>query len=114
MHAERDYREAMRIYEIVKNDEGIAIVTCNLAALALDREDWRNAEALALKALALAEKSRRQELIASHCRRLAIALVRQDKNDEALPYAERAVDILTRLRSRDLDAARKILGECIT
>ena len=37
--------------------ETIAISTGNLAMLALDREDWLNAEALAREALALSEKS---------------------------------------------------------
>ena len=66
----------MRIFGIVESNEGIAIVTGNLAALAMDREDWRDAEALARDALSLSVEIRRQDLIASHCRRLAIALVR--------------------------------------
>jgi tetratricopeptide (TPR) repeat protein len=111
--AECDYREAMRIFGMVGNNEGIAIVIGNLAALSLDHENWLDAEALAREALSLSVEIRRQDLIASHCRRLAIALVRQGKKAEALPHAERAVDILTRLRSRDLAAARKILGECL-
>jgi hypothetical protein len=40
-------------------------ITGNLAALALDREQWAEAESLAREALALAEKVGRQELIAS-------------------------------------------------
>ena len=76
--AERDYREALRIAKIIKNDEGIAIYTGNLAELALDREQWAEAESLAREALALAEKVGRQELIASDCHRLAKALLKQN------------------------------------
>ena len=110
--AKHDYRAAMRIYRINRNREGIAIVKGNLGALALDHDDWGNAEALAREALRLSEKIGRQQLIASHCHRLALALLRQGKKIEALPYAERAVEILTRLGSRDLAAAQKILIEC--
>ncbi len=77
--AERDYREALRIAKIIKNDEGIAIYTGNLAELALDREQWAEAESLAREALALAEKVGRQELIASDCHRLAKALLKQNQ-----------------------------------
>ena len=77
--AERDYREALRIAKIIKDDEGIAIYTGNLAELALDREQWAEAESLAREALALAEKVGRQELIASDCHRLAKALLKQNR-----------------------------------
>jgi tetratricopeptide (TPR) repeat protein len=60
--AERDYREALRIAKIIKNDEGIALYTGNLATLALDREQWAEAESLAREALALSEKVGRLEL----------------------------------------------------
>jgi tetratricopeptide (TPR) repeat protein len=38
--AERDYREALLIARAVDSAEGVAIVTTNLAELALDRKDW--------------------------------------------------------------------------
>src|SRR5262249_21034409 len=110
--AERDYREALRIARAVGYAEGVATYTGNLADLALDGKDWPQAETLAREALPLSEKVGRQELIAWDCRVLAQALVRQRKPTEALPYAERAVDIYTRLGSLDLEYARAILAEC--
>jgi len=108
--AERDYREALRIDN--NNQEGIAIRTGNLAALALDRKQWAEAESLAREALALAEKVGRQELIAGDCHRLAKALLKQNKNlDEALPLSRRAVEIFTRLRSQSLQSAQETLAE---
>jgi tetratricopeptide (TPR) repeat protein len=122
--AERDYREALRIAKIIKDDEGIAIYTGNLAALALDRERWAEAESLAREALALAEKVGRQELIASDCHRLARALLMQNlvgtqravslqnaSLQEALSLSRRAVEIYTRLRHSDLQSAQELLAE---
>jgi len=110
--AERDYREALRIAKINKNNEHIANYTGNLAALALDREQWAEAEFLAREALALAEKVGRQELIASDCQRIAEALLRQNKAlPEARAFARRAVEIYTRLRSPRLQSAQETLAE---
>jgi tetratricopeptide (TPR) repeat protein len=111
--AERDYREALRIAKKNKNDEHIAKYTGNLAALALDREQWAEAESLAREALALAEKVGRQELIASDCHRLAKALLKQNHTffDEALSLSRRAVEIYTRLRHPDLQEAQETLAE---
>jgi tetratricopeptide (TPR) repeat protein len=111
--AERDFREALRISKKNKNDEGIAIYTSNLAELALDREQWAEAESLAREALPLAEKVGRQELIASDCHRLAEALLKQNHNlDEALSLSRRAVEIYTRLRVLDdVQRVQKTLAE---
>ena len=117
--AERDYREALRIAKLINHKEFIAELTGNLAALALDREQWAEAESLAREALALAEKVGRQELIAGDCHHLAKALLKQNpvetKNSsslqEALSLSHRAVEIFTHLRARGLQSAQKTLGE---
>lgn len=52
-------------------------------------------------------------MIAEDYRCLASALVRQGKAVEALPYAQRAVEIYTRLGvASDVERARAILREC--
>ncbi len=110
--AERDYHEALRIARAIDYREGVAMLTGNLALLSLDREDWPGAEAPAREALSLAEKVGRKDLIASNCRCLALALARQGQKSEALPHAQRAVEIYTALRHRYLEEARRVLAEC--
>ncbi len=117
--AEGHYREALRVARTVGYAEGVATYTGNLAALALDREDWPAAETLAREALPLSENVRRQEMISADNLRLAKALVRQGKAAErqsdglcALDYAQRAVEIYTRLSSPRLAAAQAIVKEC--
>ena len=110
--AERDYREALRIAKAIADQEGIATYTGNLAALAMDRQDWPGAEALAREALPLAEKLGRLELIAVDHRRLALALVRQGQAAVALPHAQRAVEGYQKLGIPNLVAAQAILREC--
>ncbi|MBZ5522198.1 MAG: tetratricopeptide repeat protein [Acidobacteriia bacterium] len=111
--AERNYREALRIARKVNNRSGIANYSGNLAGLALDRQDWLAAEALAREALSLAEGLGRLELIGSDCQRLAKSLARLRRANEALPHARRAVEIFAKLRMpSDLEDARATLKEC--
>lgn len=111
--AERDYHKALRIAKNINNQDGIATFTGKLASLALDREQWEEAESFAREALALEEKNWSQEGIALDCHRLAKALLKQNKNlDEALSLSRRAVEIFTRLRvPDDLQSAQETLAE---
>jgi tetratricopeptide (TPR) repeat protein len=110
--AERDFREALRVARAGGFKRGVAAYTGNLAALALDREDWPAAEALAREALSLSEQLGRQQNIAVNCYRIAKALVRQGKPAEALPYARRAVQACSLLGSSTVEKARATLAEC--
>jgi tetratricopeptide (TPR) repeat protein len=110
--AEAHYREALRMALDGGMKSGVATYTGNLASLALDREDWSAAEDLAREALVLAEGIYRQELIASNNGRIAKALLRQGKADQALPHAKLAVDIYTRLRHPEIAKATALLADC--
>ncbi len=110
--AEDYYHEALSVARAVHYRNGVATYTGLLAALALDRKDWLEAEALARDALRLSERLRHEKVIAENCFRLAHALGRQGKQAEGLPYARRAVEILTKLRSPTLEEARTVLAEC--
>lgn len=110
--SERHQTEALQISRQINHQDGIATCTGNLAEIALDREDWSQAEGLAREALTLAEVIGRQDLIGSNCHRLAKALVSQGELADSLPYAQRAVDIFSRLKSADLADAQATLHEC--
>jgi nucleoside phosphorylase/tetratricopeptide (TPR) repeat protein len=107
-----DYKEALRIAKKVNYQEGIVYITCSLAEIALNHERWVEAESLAREGLALAEKVGRQELIASDCHFIAKALLKQKINlYDALTLCSRSVEIMTRLRYRELPEAKETLAE---
>ncbi|HJR09164.1 MAG TPA: tetratricopeptide repeat protein [Pyrinomonadaceae bacterium] len=111
--AERDYREALRIAKKINDQEGIASYTCNSTRIAIARQDWPAAEELARESLAISEALGRLELIGINCDILAEALLRQNKPQEALPYARRAIDIFTVLRQpARVKSAQATLQEC--
>lgn len=111
--AETYYREALRIASEIEFPDGIATSTDNLSELALDRRDWPEAESLASAALRIAEAIGRQELVGLSCQRLAKALARQGKRVRAFVHANRAIEVLSRLRTpHALDDAQMVLREC--
>jgi tetratricopeptide (TPR) repeat protein len=108
--AERDYQEALRVARNLDDLVAVGAYITNLAVLALDREDWMTAEALAREALPLHEKLIQKEFIAASCSTLADALNHQRRNSEARPYAKRAVEMFTVLGSSRLDYAQRVLA----
>lgn len=110
--AEADYRAALHLAQKLDHREGIASFTGNLADLALTNKNFLQAEELARQALAISVAIGRQELIASHNHTLAGALHGQHQNSAALPHARIAVEIFSRLASRDLAEAQATLAAC--
>ena len=110
--AERHYSEALRIATAIGYNEGIATNLGTLAGLLLEREDWLAAEALGREALQLTEAMGHQLFIAYNCWRLALAIARQGRPAEGLPYAQRAVDIFNKLPSPEMAQAQAVLKEC--
>jgi tetratricopeptide (TPR) repeat protein len=111
--AEIHLREALEIAKALPDPSGSATYTGNLGELALDREQWSEAERLSREALNMAEDVGRKELVASNSWRLAKALARQGRGSEGCCHAERAIAIYIELRSPALSWAQAALEECL-
>lgn len=111
-NAMRDYRQALHIAKSLDFREGVADITGNLAALAFEHDDLREAEFLCRDALTFSEEVGRLDLIGQNSGRLAAYLLEQGKKAEALPYAQRAIEVFSQLDSPYLEDARKILKQC--
>jgi AAA ATPase domain/Tetratricopeptide repeat/SEFIR domain len=111
--AERHFGEALRISQNLRDDKGIALAMYNLADLARARLDWPSAEARGREALRVAETVGRLDLLAAVYLVLADSLLRTGRATEALPHAQRALDISTRLGFRNRADAQQTLDECM-
>ncbi len=110
--AEHGYYEALEIYQKSNKQPELLICTSNLAKLAVDRGQWFQAEQTARETILIAMQIGRQDVIAECSCTLAKALTRQGRKAEGVPYAQRAVAIYTKLRSRHLANAQAVLKEC--
>jgi tetratricopeptide (TPR) repeat protein len=110
--ADRDARESLAIANSLPDPQIAALATGLLSDLSLRREQWPEAERLAREALALNDGICDVEGIAFQSRRLAEALARQGRGVEGRPYAEQAVTIFTKLRSKELAFAESTLAAC--
>lgn len=109
--AEQNYKEALRIAQKLNYAGAVAIYTGNLADLALDREQWSEAEDLARRALVPAHTVRDRELVAANYWRIAKALFQQEQPAEGMPYARKAVKVFASLHSPALAKAKETLQE---
>jgi hypothetical protein len=109
--ADLHYNEGYQLAKQINDYKNLAHIACNLARLAVRRQQWAEAEARAQEAFAL-ESFLSQNLSARNNLTMAQALARQGQPAGGLPYASRAVELYTRMRSSDLEEARAVLKEC--
>ena len=86
--AEQDQREALQIAKQRNRQPIVAMYTCNMARLALQRRDWTAAEGFTREALQL-ERVAPREMIGEACMWLAKALSRQGRPQQGQSYAKR-------------------------
>jgi tetratricopeptide (TPR) repeat protein len=111
--AEQHYRDAVEAAKTADDPDEVATSTGNLARVMLDKEEWQKAETLAREAVTLSEKLGRLQLVGSNNLRLAVALIRQGKKDEALPHAKEGLRIYEQLGiASSIRFARKTVAEC--
>ena len=109
--SEKNIKEALEIANDINYFEGRVTYTTNLAILSLNNDNEK-AENLARKALRLAQDLHREELIGKNYIVLAQALLRQNKKSDALPYAQLAIDIFTKLGVSEVTKALEVLKMC--
>ncbi|HTP09023.1 MAG TPA: tetratricopeptide repeat protein [Anaerolineae bacterium] len=110
--AEQHYREGFELAIRKNYPKHQAHIGCNLARLAVRQQKWAEAEVRARTAFVLLESFQSQDLNARNNLTMAQALVGQGRSAEGRPYAARAVELFSRMRSFDLGDAQAILKEC--
>ena len=110
--SEASFNEAILLAKNINYKEGTAIFTGNLAELALRQNELSKAEDLAMDALKKAREIEQQDEIAKANYRLARALLLQGRSKQALPYAQRAIEVFVRLRHKDLPKAQELFLQC--
>lgn len=110
--AERHYREGFELASRKNYLKHQAHIGCNLARLAVRQQKWEEAEARAREAFVLLESFQSQDLNARNYLTMAQALAGQGRSAEGRPYAARAVEVFSRMRSFDLGDAQAVLKAC--
>lgn len=106
-----DFNRALDLARKNKDLDLVASSLSCLAGLAEKKREWEKAKSLAKEALTLAEKIGRQELIASTCHTIANSLYEEGLYVEGLPYIQRAAEIYTRVKNKDLQEVLNSLNE---
>jgi tetratricopeptide (TPR) repeat protein len=111
--AEQHYREALALVRTENSLDGIATCVGNLADMMIRKRDWKQAETFAREGLSIAEKVGRQQLVAANDLNLARALIQQEKHEEALPHAQRALLLFEQMDIEPyLTLARRTFAAC--
>ena len=110
--AKKSIEEALSIATRNNYKEGITIYTGNLAIIALKNYEWVEAEKLASDALKFAEEIGLQDEIGRQNFYLAKAYLNLGYGgNRGLVASRKAVEIFTRLRHKELQAAQELLDE---
>ncbi|MDD5369416.1 MAG: hypothetical protein PHQ40_10035 [Anaerolineaceae bacterium] len=107
-----NYQEVLRLARNLNCHEAVTKCIALQAENALEKRDWFSTASLAGEALKLAEYESNLLMTGICCIQLAEAFIKQDKPHEALPYAQRGVEILSRIGCFELDNEKALLQEC--
>lgn len=107
--AASDYAQAARLLDALGDEKTLAQVKTHQAILFKQQGDYNRAEALLRQALPVFEQAKDSHELAVLWVNLADLCLSISAYDQAWDYAERAVDVLTGLKSGWLDRAQDIL-----